>query len=69
MAEWHKKQRFGYLNPASRLTPAEVRQVRAIMRAVAFSQTFTVASVAREFGVSRQALYHIANGRNWGRLA
>ena len=64
MTEWLQYVRAGMTNGASKLTPHEVRCLRQCMAA----QLFSRASLAREFKVSRAALYHIETGRNWGYL-
>ena len=62
--EWANKQRLGEANPRAKLSADDVRLLRVLMRAGLFSRV----SLAREFGVTRQALIHIERGRNWGAL-
>lgn len=55
-------QRLGERNPNHKLTVADVRLLRVLLDARLFTRT----SLAREFGVTRQAVHYVESGRNWG---
>jgi hypothetical protein len=50
----------GELHPRAKLSSADVADVRS-----ALANGESGAAIARRYGVSRGAIYHIANGRNW----
>jgi DNA-binding XRE family transcriptional regulator len=62
IGDWANKQRVGGQNGRAKLTAEDVKLLRVLMAAKLFSRT----SLAKEFGVTRQALLHIETGRNWG---
>lgn len=55
--------RRGVDNPASKLNPEAVQEIRALSRAEGAKQT--VSSLARKYGVSRRAIRFVISGESW----
>lgn len=62
--DWANMQRKGERNGAARLTREEVRGILMSLEAGS-----SVRGLARAHLVSRTAIYHVKNGRNWGWVA